>query len=307
MANKVFYLGVEGGASKSTAILSGDDKKIILTRKGKALNYHNIGESALKKNLSELISPLLKRAHGGRLHAVFGFAGLDTPADGMTYAKVVKSLMPKSSKFQVLNDAQIALKARCPGENNRILVISGTGASVYGESVSRSARTVGWGFILGDEGSAYYNGLKALKVAVRSWDGRDKKTLLEGLVLKKLGVSRMEDFMPKFYAKASGGNVKRYIASFSPLVDEAILKKDWAARDIRNEAARELIAGVFSVAKRLNFKGKEFCVGTVGSQWKMPGLLDIFKKGVKEEYKKVYFSDNKDSGAWGAVLLAKKL
>ena len=58
MPKKIFYLGVEGGATKSMAILSSDDREIILTKKGGALNYHNTGESGTKNNLSKLIFPL---------------------------------------------------------------------------------------------------------------------------------------------------------------------------------------------------------------------------------------------------------
>ena len=307
MPKKIFYLGVEGGATKSMAILSSDDREIILTKKGGALNYHNTGESGTKNNLSKLIFPLLKKARGEKIHAVFGFAGLDTPVDKRAYRKIVHSLMPKSSKFELLNDANIALEARCPGEKNRVLVISGTGATVYGESGRKRAKSIGWDHILGDEGSAYSAGVLVLKAATKSFDGRTKKSVFERLVPESMNYRSMTEFMPKFYAKLRKNEPKFFIASFAPMVNDAIRKNDWAALEIRKQVVNDLVVGVRAVASSLNFKNKEFCLGIIGSQWKMPGLLDNFKKEVKKEYKKAYFSKNNDSGAWGAVLLAKKL
>src|SRR3990172_12004352 len=108
-----FYLGVEGGATKSTAILA-DEEKVLVETNGKSLNYHNIGEATTQKNLQALLSPLLKKIGKQELSAVLGFAGLDTEQDKRTYQKIVRSILPKGSRFDTVNDANIALEAKCP-------------------------------------------------------------------------------------------------------------------------------------------------------------------------------------------------
>lgn len=305
---KIFYLGVEGGATKSEAILVDEFNHIVGQCIGGALNYRSVGEAGARKNLAHLINPLVKKTVKGKLYTVFGFAGLDTSGDELLYKKFVRSLLPHGSPFRVMNDADIGLEMRCPGEGNRVLVIAGTGSTVYGESESKQAKSIGWDFVLGDEGSGYYFGLNALRAAVSSWDGRSEKTVLKDLLLKRTHSKTMEDFIAKLYKRLSEKHdIKYYIASFAPLVDKAILKNDWAAIGIRDKGVQELVGGVFAVAERLNFKNKKFCIGLVGSQWKMPGLREIFEKKIKKQYPKAHFSDNKDSGAWGAILLAKKL
>lgn len=305
---KTFYLGVEGGATKSMAILA-HERGVIAQLQGKTLNYNSATETIVKKNLAALLGPLLKKAKQGKLCAVFGLAGLDTKRDAVVYRRIIKSLLPKNTTFQAINDANIALEAKCPGERNRILVISGTGSTVVAESEGQEAKAVGWDFILGDEGSGYEMGLKVMKAAVQSWDGRIKKTLLENLLLAKTHSQTMEDFIPTVYHifHAKTQEVKDYIASFAPLADEALSRHDWRALQIREETSQELFRGVKAVIKRLELENKDCCVGLVGSVWKMPGLEQLFKEKIKQQFLRVRFSDKKESGAWGAVLLAKKL
>ena len=304
-----FYLGVEGGATKSTAILADETSHVLGERKGKALNYHNIGERNVRDNLANLISPLLKKAHGGFIYAVLGSAGVDTAKDKAVYLKIMHSVLPKGSTLRVVNDTKIALEVRCPKEKNRVIVISGTGSNVYGENGTSSAESVGWGFLLGDEGSGYEFGLKALKAAMQSFDKRGEKTILEKLTVQKFGGKTMLDVIPAFYKEVSNErrNTTRYVASFAPLLDEAILQKDPVALTIREQGVEELFQGVSAVAKQLGIAEAEFCLGTTGSLWKMTGLKEQFRKKIKKHFPKVCFSTNTDPGVWGAVLLAKKL
>lgn len=306
---KTFYLGVEGGGTKSNAILFDDQDRIIAQRDGKALNYHGEGEKIAKKNLVDLLTPLLKKTKNEKLYAVLGFAGLNTEKDEIVYRNITRSALPAEATFEVLNDAPVALEAKCPGEEHRMLIIAGTGSSVYGESAGKQAKSVGWDYVLGDEGSGYSVGTKVLKTATQSWDGRIKKTLLEELVLKHTKSKTMEDFTAEFYKTLNGQkqSAKTYIASFGPLVNEGIIKNDWAALKIRQETVQELVVGVVAVGERLHLKEKRFCIGLIGSLWKMPGLKEKFEQEIKKRFPLAEFSNKEEGGEWGAILLAKKL
>jgi len=306
---KIFYLGVEGGATKSTALLVNEKEKVLGERIGGPLNYENIGKEETKKNLRALTAPLLKKAHGGGIRAVLGLAGLNSRSDQGAYLKIVRSVLPKDSICEVVNDAKIAMESKCPGQKHRILVIAGTGSNIYAESGKKVAKSSGVGFILSDEGSAYGNGLKAMRAAVQSWDKRTKKSVLERLVVKKAGVEKMEDFILQVYDvfRDRSGDMKSYIASFSPVVDIALKKRDWAAIEIRKEAVRELVQGVLAVGDRLGLKHKEFCLGFMGSQWKMPGLQRDFQKQVRKHFPNVWFSKKYESAVWGAIKMAQQL
>ena len=297
------YLGVEGGATKSTAILEKDG--VLIKRTGKALNYDNLGEEKVKENLKSLLKPLLGKTKGRKIYAVLGLAGLDTKKDAIIYSKISKEVLPKGSIFKVVNDAKVALEVLCPNETKRILVISGTGSNVYGENGQESASSIGWGFLLGDEGSGFETGLKALKAATQSWDGRAKKTKLEQFVLEYSKTKDMEHLIPKIYSARE--DVKTYIASFAPVVDRGIEEGDEIALSIREEILKELLLGLAAVVKRLNIQKQSFKIGLVGSNWRMPQLKEKFEKAVLKEFPLAEFSKKQEEGALGAILLAKRL
>src|SRR5918993_494438 len=71
------------------------------------------------------------------------------------------------------------------GASPGIVVISGTGAIAYGVSHHGvAARAGGWGPTLGDEGSGYWIGRRALAAVMRDADGRGPHTDLTRLVLR---------------------------------------------------------------------------------------------------------------------------
>ena len=304
----IFYLGVEGGGTKSTAILTDEGLNILAQEEGGALNYHILDKEIVRDNFSNLLGAFIDRSKDGELKSVFGLAGMDTEEDKRFYTALVKSILPESASFEILNDSNVALEARCPGEKNRVIVIAGTGSNVYGENGEDWAMVLGWSVILGDEGSGYYFGLQALRAATRSFDGRSEKSVLEEFILEEEGVKDFYEFVPKFYGSLSeGGGFASRVASFAKLVDRAIEKNDKIAMKIRDEGAGELALGVSTVAKKLGFLNEKFAIGFMGSQWKMPGLKEVFKEKVLESCPKAVFSDREDPGAWGAIQLAKKI
>ena len=305
---KKLYLGVEGGGTKSTAMLVDEQNHIIVQKEGEDLNYHGEEEKTVRRDLSKLLAPLLRKSKNGKLYAVFGLAGLDTKKDETFYRKLVKSVLPPKSIFDVVNDTKTALEACCPNERKRILVISGTGSNVYGENGTKIARSIGWDFVFGDEGSGYDIGTRVLKAAMCSFDGRGQKTIFESLVPKRIGVKTMEDAVPTLYTKLRQiQNMKQYVASFASLLDEAIKDNDRVAIEIRQEAIKALTQGISAVTRKLTIASEKFCLGYVGSVWETPGMRQRFEDEVKKQYPKVCFSKHDDLSVWGAVLLAKKL
>lgn len=311
MTQRSLFLGVEGGASKSTAMLADENLKVLKQSKGGPLNYQAIGEARAEAEMRKLLRPFLSIAvkRNTRLHAVFGLAGLNTKKDEDVYKRIARRVLGSTPVFKIYNDTKITLEAICSGEH-KILVISGTGSNVYGESGKKDAKSGGWDFLVADEGSAFGAGMLVLRAAVKSWDGRAKKSIFEHSVPLHFRVSSMERAIEHVYAvwRKNPGEFKRFIASLSPLVDGALIKKDYAASCIREYTAQELALGVKAVAKKLGLKHEKVCVGMTGSNWKMPGLVALFKKEVKKHLPLAYFATPSESGgAYGALLLARKM
>ncbi len=309
---KSIFFGVEGGGTKSTAILVDEHSNVLNRFNGGALNYNALGVDKVERELKKLLAPVIrhtKKTKDTDVYGVFGFAGLNTEKDRKEYEKIVRKVVPSSYVWEACNDTKIALEAACEGDN-RILVVSGTGSNIYGESGRKKAKAGGWDFIVADEGSAFGTGMLALRAAVRSWDGRIPKNVFEKLFPKYLKVSSMENVIEYIYKvwKENPDKFKYIIASFSPIVDQALVMKDREAIRIREDAVKELSLGVETVAKKLNLGEKNVCIGMVGSHWEMPGLSDKFIKQVKNIIPHSSFSTRgKQESIFGAIRMAKEL
>ena len=69
------------------------------------------------------------------------------------------------------HEATIALFGALGGADG-VVVIAGTGSIAYGLNGSKSSRIGGWGYLLGDEGSAFWIALCALRQGMQGYDGR---------------------------------------------------------------------------------------------------------------------------------------
>ena len=89
----------------------------------------------------------------------------------------------------VVDDTEAALVGAF-GFEPGIVVIAGTGSNALGRGRDgRTARAGGYGFLLGDEGGAYWFGSQALRAALRSHDGSGPKSAaLEAAVTGEYGL-----------------------------------------------------------------------------------------------------------------------
>jgi N-acetylglucosamine kinase-like BadF-type ATPase len=76
-----------------------------------------------------------------------------------------------AGKVSVANDATLLFAAGTP-DGWGLAVIAGTGSIAFTlDAHGRDARAGGWGYLLGDEGSAFRVGLLGLRAACRAADG----------------------------------------------------------------------------------------------------------------------------------------
>jgi N-acetylglucosamine kinase-like BadF-type ATPase len=148
------------------------------------------------------------------------------------------------------------------GASPGVVVISGTGSIAYGVSGrGMAARAGGWGPTLGDEGSGYWIGRRALEAVVRDVDGRGSRTALTERVLEYFSLPRPELLVSEIYHQPHG---RRAIASLGPIVDRARMDGDLVASEIMIDAADELARAAASVITRLEMRGEEFPILLAG-------------------------------------------
>jgi N-acetylmuramic acid 6-phosphate etherase len=153
-------LGIEGGGTKTVALLSNGTRRTF-------------GPLNLKLATDRQILTTLRRStlHAPRSAAIC-LAGCRTEADRKRIRALAKQAWPKAEVF-VGNDLDSGLAAAFGRNGAGILVVSGTGSVVVGRNErGQIARVGGWGHLLGDHGSGYWIALTGLRNAVRNYDRR---------------------------------------------------------------------------------------------------------------------------------------
>jgi glucosamine kinase len=157
-------LGVDAGGSATRAVLVRDGE--LVTRFDEPpMNL------LLQPDAFDRLVVLIKDS--GAVAAGLGLAGLRGRADGEQLQQRLSGAT--GVKVVVVDDTEAALVGAFDGGPG-IVVISGTGSNAFGRNAAgRTARVGGHGFLLGDEGSAYWMASQALRAALHSHDGTGPK------------------------------------------------------------------------------------------------------------------------------------
>ncbi|MDP3970840.1 MAG: BadF/BadG/BcrA/BcrD ATPase family protein [bacterium] len=306
-----FVLGIDAGATKTAAAI-GNDKHIIGKGRSGPANIHINSSKDIKKHIQLAIRQALKNKNiPSRVkfsHVVVGMAGIDSASDQQkAEAIVLKALQRRilqSTDIEIINDIKIVRRS---GSDKKfgIAIISGTGSHGYGVSqTGKESYVGGLEYIMADEGSGYEIGLKGLKAATKSADGRTKPTNLQSAILKHFQQTNIRNLVPIIYAKSLS---KSDIAKISFIVEDAAGKNDWRAKQILQEAIDELLLNVETLSTKLDLKKSEFDLVVAGGSFKMAKypFLKKFKTGVKKIAPHANVISPDVPPVWGAVLLAQ--
>jgi N-acetylglucosamine kinase-like BadF-type ATPase len=123
----------------------------------------------------------------------------------------------------------------------------------------RTARSGGWGPLMGDEGSGYAVAVAGLRAVAHAADGRGPATVLTDRFLAAHGLSRAEELITVVYRDRD----RAAVAALAPLVLTAAEEGDPVSDGIVRAAAAELAAATASAARQLGF-GATFPVALAG-------------------------------------------
>lgn len=300
-----YVIGIDGGGTKTHMKIADLNGNIIAEGVKGPSNINSSAEEDVKNVFKDLIFEGIKSIGEclGECSAVcIGTAGADRDEDKVIIENMIKDAVGYKGKIIVVNDAEVALAGGI-GKRDGIIVISGTGSICYGRTEEgKSCRSGGWGHIIGDEGSGYDIGINAIKAALKSYDGRGEKTILESSVLEYLGLKCHEDLINYIYR---GGAGKKEIASLTRAVNDAHKKGDMVSKKILKTAAEELFLSVKAVVDKLGVCDKNISLTTTGGTINnIEYLYSEFKNKVNKLYPKVNIVHMKNDSAFGAVVIA---
>jgi len=240
-----YYLGIDGGGTKTTCAV-GNESSLLVTAMAGPSNVVRVGERRARESL-QMAAQQACAAAGIVLAQVertcVGGSGAARPE----LAEKVRGFLAEilSTPIDVIGDMEIALEAafdRGPG----VVVIAGTGSIAYGrDPQGRTARAGGWGFAIGDEGSAHWIGRTAITAVLKSSD-RDPQAAQSALaeaLCKEWNVNSLSDLA----RVANSLPPPNFAALFPPLVST----EDEVSRSILGQAGRELAEVASVVMNRL--------------------------------------------------------
>jgi N-acetylglucosamine kinase len=244
-------------------------------------NYQSVGKEAAFLSIQSAISEAMASTGRVKVEAIcLGLAGVDRPADIQVAHSFVEQLKSSNSlpvtwalqpsNIVICNDALIALVGGV-GHDVGIVAIAGTGSIIFGRNHQGCTKRVGgWGYILGDEGSAYHIAVQGMRAALRAYDGRSEQTILQERIREHLGLSSLENLIQVIYQQ--GWTVKD-IAALAPIVDRAAASGDAVALTIIEDAVKELVQATQVVIDAIFSLTEVVEVVTTGSVWQGNSLI----------------------------------
>ncbi|MBN1311604.1 MAG: ATPase [Anaerolineae bacterium] len=300
-----YVLGVDGGASKTRAI--------VLASTGQALGAGIGGPCNHQVSGLEIIGASLRQAVGGALREAellpdkldvgcFCLAGADLQEDYIMLQATVEKLELCQTTL-IENDARAALRA----ETTRpwgVVVVCGTGFSAMGRTPDgREIRLPSLGPISGDWGGGAMLSKEIIRAVMRAWDGRGKPTLLTQLVLSTLKVDSEETLLPQLYHNEID---KQVLLDLVPLLFDAAFRGDEVATELVVRLGEEVGVTANALIRRLSLEAADVEVVLGGGVFKGKGplLVNTVTQVIHREAPNAHILPLRQEPVVGAGLLA---
>lgn len=228
-------LGIDGGGSGTQWALFGEDGAAQQWGAQGPLTGHLLSapdRAAAQTVLDALITALQARPDA----VVAGVAGLLDGSGAWLREALAARLVLDPARIRIVDDLELAYAAQfAPGEG--VLVYAGTGSlAIHVAADGTVIRAGGHGYLLGDEGGAYWQGQQALRALLHAQDaGQTLRGPLAGELEAVVGGLSWPAVRQWVY-----GGGRSTVARLAPGVDRAAQAGDPAALDITVRAGQAL-------------------------------------------------------------------
>lgn len=259
------YAGYDSGGTKTKCVLADEKGTVLSQAMSGASNILFCGWDAAADAIRQCTEKAMEEAGLSRNQAIYsayvGTASINT----FSRNEKIYNFLQECTGAEHLgmnSDAYIAWYATTFGDSG-IITISGTGAVTVGIGQDgRWKKSSGWGCLIGDEGSGFSIGRRAIQLAVKSYDGRCEKNRFEQGIMDFFALKSMQGLLPLIYGQPGGSNT--VVASAARYVFQLYEEGDPLAAEILQEAASEIAAAIRSVYDQLDFSGRRITIGLSG-------------------------------------------
>lgn len=225
-------IGVDAGGTSTVAALS-KDGAFVREARGPGANPTTLGVDDAADVIVRVAREALAGEHPDAVYA--GAAGAGREDVTAELRALIESAF-RGARVAVGDDTAIALRAAVPDGDGAVL-IAGTGSAAYAEHGERSQRVGGLGYLAGDEGSAFWIGMQAVRLYGRVLDGRANRDETTDLVARVLAAPDRERYVGALYDTVVQ---PAKIAALAPSLIAFADKGNRASTKIVQQAALEL-------------------------------------------------------------------
>ena len=238
------FLGLDIGGSSSRARLV-ENGRVAAEAEGPGANVAVLRARVVESRLGALLSGMGAISPDA---CCAGSAGAEVPAGRVRLEKLLSSMLP-GCRVTVVHDARLVLAAA--RFDSGIALISGTGSVAHGrDRDGREARAGGWGWLLGDDGSAAWLAREAAREVMRRSDAAEPLGRLGDAMFGATASHSATDLIGALH----GLDEPREWAALAGVVFE-VAGQDAGAAALVERAASSLSDLVASVRKRLSLDG----------------------------------------------------
>lgn len=232
------YLGIDAGATATKWALY-DGSQLVASGKCAAMDGH-IYRPESHARANEVLTEISAAVNGAEVNGVFagvtGAATEDSATDPL--GQIFHSHFP-NAKVRIVHDIELAYFANFEvGEG--ILLYAGTGSiAMYIDDEAGPVRAGGWGYLLGDEGGAFWIGRESIRWVLAGLDTGEEVEAgsLSDEILKAMNASDWDGIKAFVYSKE-----RSEIAKLAAIVGRMADEGDSDAQGIIYEASQHLIA-----------------------------------------------------------------
>ncbi|PRW63584.1 N-acetylglucosamine kinase [Actinopolyspora mortivallis] len=252
--DKTLVLGLDVGGTSSRAVVADLDSRVLGVGHAGGGNPNSHPPEYAVEQTTRAARSALSGVDRGRVGAaVLGMAGiskLSDPGIAGRYEQAWRSL-GLGCEVRTVSDSEVAFAAGTP-EPSGTALIAGTGSIVARIENHVLSRTVGGhGWLLGDEGSAFWLGREAVRVTLRALErGTGKNDPLVASVLNEVLADQPRNESDTLLCRrliSFVGDRPVKLAELAPLVTASASEGGGKARGIVSRAAHMLATDVLSV------------------------------------------------------------
>lgn len=241
---KELFLGIDGGGSKCKAIVMNENNEILgtgIAGPGNPLHGFEQATNSITQSAKLALEDAgLSHIDLSELTAGVGLAGVNLP---VLFSQMQAWQHPFKQMF-LATDLLIACLGAHQGEDGAVM-ISGTGSCGFSYVDGQEFMIGAHGFPHGDKGSGAWFGLQAAKQVLLSIDGVVEPSLMNDVLLKKLGCKDDTSLV-----EAIAGKAATYYAQLANLVFDAAEQGDQVALGIVQEGAEYINSIARTLSKR---------------------------------------------------------